>query len=126
MNQLGQVDGTDLYGMQWRLEGARTGAATEFEQRNTTRVLDPTVKNSTGAMRLWWKPVERLKTTVERQQTFAGEKTSQSALALEWRGPPPPPLPAPGAAAGPGPPVPGGAALALGAPPVFVPPEQGP
>jgi hypothetical protein len=124
MNQLGQIDGTDVYGMQWRVDGARTGAATEFEQRNTTRVLDPTDKNSTGAMRLWWKPVERVKTTVEHQQTFAGEKASQSALALEWRALPTLALEARGSTGDQGKTIRGGATMSVGARQFYVREEQ--
>jgi hypothetical protein len=124
MNQLGQIDGTDVYGMQWRVDGARTGAATEFEQRNTTRVLDPTDKNCTGAMRLWWKPVERVKTTVEHQQTFAGEKASQSALALEWRALPALALEARGSTGDQGKTIRGGATMSVGARQFYVREEQ--
>jgi hypothetical protein len=84
-SQTGELAGTDLLGLQWRLDGKRTGATAEFEQRNTSHVLDSEQRNSTGALRLWWKPTASLKATVERQQTLAGDSTSESAVSLEWR-----------------------------------------
>ena len=85
LNQTRATNGTDLFGLQWRQDGTRAGAAAEFEQRNLSFVRADDKRNSAAAMRLWWKPVDKLKTTVEHQQALAGEKLTTSALALEYR-----------------------------------------
>ena len=119
-----QLSGTDLFGMQWRMDGVRTGAAAEFEQRNTNRVLDLQQRNSTGAMRLWWKPMDRVKTTVEHQQTLAGQKTSETALALEWRALSALSLEARGSTGDLGQTIRGGATMSVGARQFYVREEQ--
>jgi hypothetical protein len=115
VSQFRQNRGTDLFGLQWRQDGRRVGAAAEFEQRNVSRVLADEQRNSAAAMRLWWKPVEKLKTTVEHQQGLSGEKTTTSALALEWRALPSLSLEARGSAGEQGKTVRGGAMMSVGA-----------
>jgi len=85
LTQAGQVQATDVFGLQWRKDGARTGAAAEFEQRNTARVLDAINANAVAAVRWWVKPVTSVKATLEHQQGLSGEAQGQSALGLEWR-----------------------------------------
>jgi hypothetical protein len=82
--QFGQVNGTDVFGMQWRMDAEKHGAAAEFEQRNTTKVDDLTDQQATAAVRYWIKPVDAVKATVEHQQLVSGGG-GQSALALEYR-----------------------------------------
>ena len=120
MNQSRQLRGTDLFGMQWRQDGRRVGAAAEFEQRNVSRVRELEQRNSAAAMRLWWRPVEKLKTTVEHQQALAGDKTTTSALALEWRALPSLSLEARGSAGEQGKTLRGGATMTVGAKQFYV------
>jgi hypothetical protein len=84
LEQSGQVNGTDVYGMQWRLDGRRHGAAAEFEQRNTSQVGSGSDAQSTAAARYWFKPLDPVKATLEHQQRLADNR-GQSALALELR-----------------------------------------
>jgi len=80
----GQVNGSDVLGLQWRLDAKRQGAAAEVEQRHTTMVGDSVEQQATAALRYWIKPIDPLKATVEHQQQVAGGN-GQSALALELR-----------------------------------------
>jgi hypothetical protein len=84
MDQPGQVNGTDVFGMQWRLDGAKQGTAAEFEQRNTSQVGGGSDRLSTAALRYWIKPVNAVKATLEHQQQLEGG-AGQSAVALEVR-----------------------------------------
>ncbi|MFM7231637.1 MAG: hypothetical protein ACKO3S_06605 [bacterium] len=77
--------GSDLFGLQWRKDEAKRGFAAEFEQRDLRFAQDRLQSNSTGAARVWWKPMDRVKTTVEHQQTLAGDSRTTSALAVEWQ-----------------------------------------
>jgi uncharacterized repeat protein (TIGR01451 family) len=82
--QFGQVNGTDVFGMQWRLDAEKHGAAAEFEQRNTTKFNDFTDQQATAAVRYWIKPMDAVKATVEHQQLLSSGG-GQSALALEYK-----------------------------------------
>ncbi|HXJ69470.1 MAG TPA: hypothetical protein VNM39_11230, partial [Verrucomicrobiae bacterium] len=84
LTQPGQVNGSDVLGLQWRLEARRQGAAAEFEQRHTTMVGDSVEQQATAALRYWFKPIDPLKATLEHQQQLEGGN-GQSALALELR-----------------------------------------
>ena len=114
LNQTNASNGTDLFGLQWRQDGARAGAAAEFEQRNLSFVRADDKRNSAAAMRLWWKPVDKLKTTVEHQQALAGEKLTTSALGFEYRALSNLSLEARGSAGEQGKTVRGGATLTMG------------
>ena len=39
MSTLGQVRATDVFGLQWRRDAARSGLAAELEERHTARVM---------------------------------------------------------------------------------------
>ncbi|HXS83093.1 MAG TPA: hypothetical protein VN896_10290, partial [Methylomirabilota bacterium] len=84
LDQAGQVNGTDVFGMQWRIDGRRHGAAAEFEQRNTSTVGDSLDQQQTAAVRYWFKPADAVKATLEHQQRLS-LNTGQTAVALELR-----------------------------------------
>src|SRR5262249_1427164 len=84
LDQAGQVNGVDVFGMQWRIDRDKQGAAAEFEQRNTAHVNTADDQQATAAVRYWIKPVDAVKATLEHQQ-FLSANGGQSALALEYR-----------------------------------------
>jgi hypothetical protein len=84
-SRIAQARQVDVFGLQWRRDGLRKGMAAELEQRSTLRVQAADQTHSIAAVRYWWKPMDRVKTTVERQQSLAGEDLSTSALAVEWQ-----------------------------------------
>jgi hypothetical protein len=84
LDQAGQVNGVDVFGMQWRIDRDKQGAAAEFEQRNTAHVNVADESQATAAVRYWIKPVDAIKATIEHQQ-FVSASGGQSALALEYR-----------------------------------------
>jgi OmpA family protein/glucodextranase-like protein len=86
----GKTDSTagrthEVLGVLWRRDGVRAGVATEFEQR--TAGGDGAADSSAGSIagRLWWRPAERLRATVERLQTVSGAANDRTALGLAWQ-----------------------------------------
>jgi hypothetical protein len=96
----------------------------EIEQRNTVRAFASTQAHSIAAVRYWWKPLDRVKTTVEHQQSLAGENLSTSALAVEWQALRHLALEARGSAGAQGRSLRGGATLSLGEKQFYVREEQ--
>ncbi|HYR69583.1 MAG TPA: hypothetical protein VER77_06840, partial [Candidatus Dormibacteraeota bacterium] len=78
------VRGLNLVGVQWRRDAGPFGAASEFEQRTVDSVNAERTTLRTGAARLWWRPIEPIRTTVERQQTLSGPLNHRTSLGLEW------------------------------------------
>ena len=74
----------DVMGVQWRRDGSRLGMGTEFEQRDSSGTGDVRSQSSLGAG-LWWRPLERLRASLERQQTLSGDTRDRTALGLDWQ-----------------------------------------
>ena len=75
----------EVLGLLWSRDGARAGVATEFEQRT---VSGPGVADSSGGIvagRVWWRPAERLRATLERLQSVSGAAHNRTALGLAWQ-----------------------------------------
>ena len=84
LREFAQVRATDVLGLQWRRDAARSGVAAEFEERQTERVADYINRNATAAVRYWIQPAAAWKATLEHQRMLSSGG-GQSALALEWR-----------------------------------------
>ncbi len=89
-DERGQRDSTgtrprDVLGLQWRRDGRRLGVTTEFEQRSSAgEGAGDGSDRSIGGL-LWWRPLDRLRTTLERQQALAGGPGERTALGLDWQ-----------------------------------------
>ena len=81
----GAVRGADLLGVQWSRDGKRAGFATEYRHRVQSFERAADQRASAGGARLWWSPAGRLRAALERQQSFNGPATDQTALGLELR-----------------------------------------
>jgi hypothetical protein len=71
---------------EWHLDRDRWGTAAEFQRIEAEGRGDRAAQdNSFGAARVWMKPVETLRTRVERQQTIDGPRNDQTTLGAEYQ-----------------------------------------
>jgi outer membrane protein OmpA-like peptidoglycan-associated protein len=75
----------DVMGAQWRRDGSRLGVGTEFEQRDSSGAGAADRSEQSVGAGLWWRPLNRLRASVERQQTVAGGARDRIALGLDWQ-----------------------------------------
>ncbi|MGH7730649.1 MAG: hypothetical protein ACRENJ_05290, partial [Candidatus Eiseniibacteriota bacterium] len=75
----------EVLGLQWSRDGARAGVATEFEQRTAGGAGSADSSAGSVAGRVWWRPVERLRAILERQQSVSGAANDRTTLGLGWQ-----------------------------------------
>src|SRR5262245_47036614 len=87
---LGKTDTTksldhDVLGLQWRRDREKGGLATEFEQRSDRDTAGVDSTSGVVAARVWFRPVERMRTTLEHQFTVSGTANDRTSLGVDWK-----------------------------------------
>ncbi len=72
--------------LQWKRDSNRWGLASEF-QTGTLDSMSGARRSRTSLANgsLWWRPLQRLTTRLERQQTLQGPENDQTTLGFEFR-----------------------------------------
>jgi hypothetical protein len=89
-DQLGKSDSTrglahDVLGLQWRRDREKSGLATEFEQRTDRDTSGADSTSGVVAARVWLKPAQRIRTTLEQQLTVNGVSNNRTSLGVDWK-----------------------------------------
>jgi len=81
----GTLDRTDISSVQWERKGQRWGVAAELLERDPQDAAGNSLgATSFAAARYWSKPIDKLSTRVDHQQTIDGEENDQTTVAVQY------------------------------------------